>query len=52
MDLIVQHSTLKTTVIQYNGWHTGAGTHIHIFESSQVEGLDVGDLLYKCRVCF
>ena len=87
--LNLQYSTLKSTVVQYNSWHTGAGiewagkksywleegeevedgraegssaigdggqaaislthdadgTHVHIFEISQIEGSYVGDLL-------
>ena len=46
MLLILQSSTLKSTVIQCNNWHRDAGTHIHIFESSQLEGSYVRDLLY------
>ena len=90
--LILQYSTLKSTVVQYNSWHTGAGiewtgkkiywleegekdgraegssavgdggqaavslmpdingTHVRIFESSQLEGLYVGHLLYFAAV--
>ena len=87
--LILQYSTLKSTVVQYSSWHTGAGIewtgkksywleegeevrncraeglsaigdgghttisltpdfdgmHVCIFESSQLEGSYVGDLL-------
>ena len=46
MLVVLQHSALKSTVIQCNSWHTDAGTHIPIFESSQLEGSYVRDLLY------
>ena len=93
--LILQHSTLKSTVVQYSSWHTGAGiegtgrksywrrerrlevaelkdclqwetegklqfqssmsdidgTYVSIFKSSQLEGLFVRDLLYRCYRC-
>ena len=41
-NLTVQH--LENTVVQYNSWHTGAGRHVCIFESLQLEGSYVGDL--------
>ena len=44
MFLILQYSTFKSTVVQYNSWHTG---HVYIFESSQLEGSYVGDFLYS-----
>ena len=37
---------LEKYSIQYNHWHTGAGTHVLIFGSSQLEGSYVEDLLY------
>ena len=43
--LILQRSTLKSTVVQYNNWHTGVGMYVHIFESSQPNGLYVRALL-------
>ena len=44
MFLILQYSTLKSTIVQYNSWHTGAGKCVCIFESSQFEGSYFGDL--------
>lgn len=44
--LILQHSTLKATLVQYNNWPTGAGTHISIFESLHLQGSYVGRLPY------
>ena len=44
--LILQYSTLKSAVVEYNNGHTEAGTHVHIFEGSQPEDLHVGDTLY------
>ena len=44
-------STLKSTVVQYNSWHPRAGTHVLIFESLQLEGSYVGDLLYSHTYC-
>ena len=46
------HFTLKSTVIQYNSCYIGDGLHIHIFESWQLEGSYMGDLLQSpwCQV--
>ena len=52
MLLVLQHSTLKSTVIQGNSWHTDAGTHIPVFESSQLEGSYVRGLLYMSLYIF
>ena len=41
----LEKSSLKNIVAQYNSWHMGAGTHICIFESSQLESSYGGDLL-------
>lgn len=42
--LILQYSTLKSTVVQYNSWHTGAGTESISKRSYWLEeGEEVGD---------
>ena len=44
MFLILQYSTLKSTVVQYNSWHTGAGIELTGKKSYWLEeGEEVGD---------
>ena len=49
--LILQYSTLKSTVVEYNSWHTGAGiepanTHSHLWKFATWRFV-CGDLLYR-----
>ena len=39
----VGHGVATEKQQQYNSWHTGASTHVCIFESLQVEGWIVGN---------